>query len=450
MKLIIDKDLKIENPTQSVISYCEDKLTLTNPDYIIANKLGRWVGSMEKSIKLYSRNGDTLILPFGCLDDIWKISKGAMFENKIHNHIGSSLQGSIKLYDYQERAVETLINGKNGILEAGCGSGKTMCGLEIAKRLQVKTLWLTHTKKLLEQSKARAEMYYHGDFGTITEGSINVGKDITFATVQTMSKIDISKYENAFDCVIVDECHHCIGTPTKVMQFYKIITNINARYKYGLSATLNRSDGLISCVYSIIGKKLHTITTKEVGDKIIKAEHTPIMINIDFGYDYTNEDGTLNYNMLINVLSENQERNNIILEQIRKHSDKKQIVLCHRVKQVELFYNVLSSEGYKVSKLIGKIKDKNRSYNENIIVATYSLAKEGLDIPTLEIVHLVTPSKDKTLVKQSVGRVERNVEGKGTPHAIDYVDTQIPYCLMCYKKRSIMLKKDGYKFVRKN
>jgi len=442
MKIIVSNDIRIVNPTHSIIAYCDNSLTLPNPDYIMANRMGRWVGKMEKSIKLYSKVGDELILPFGTLKNVWKLAFGADFENKIHDFIGNNLVGNIKLYDYQENALNDLKSGKNGVLEAPCGSGKTQIGLALIKSIGGRALWITHTKKLLEQSMDRAKQYYKGDFGTITEGKVSIGKDITFATIQTMSNIDTEIYKNAFDIVVVDEAHHCVGSPTKVMQFYKVITNINARYKYGLSATLSRSDNLISCVYAILGVKLHTITQSEVGNKIIKAEHKRIEFDKQYNVlDYSNYDGTLDYAKLLTMLSDDNDRNNFIVSKIVELNKmgKKQLVLCSRLSQIDKLYDKLNE--YNVSKITGKVKEKDRNYeNCDIILATYSLAKEGLDIVKLDVVHFSTPQKDQAIVKQSAGRVERNYEGKKTPMIYDYVDTDISYCEVCYKKRKNILK----------
>lgn len=444
MKLIINNQIVIENPSADVKDYCRNNLIIDNPDYLLAERMGRYLGNIEREIYLYSMNGDSYILPFGCLTDVWKLSKGCEYENKIHTFIGNNLVGNINLYDYQQNALNRLILGKNGVLEAPCGSGKTQIGLALIKKLGGRALWLTHTHKLLEQSLDRAKaLFSKGDYGTITKGKICMGKDITFATVQTMREIDPLLYRNAFDIIVVDECHHCVGTPTKVHQFYKVVNNCNARYKYGLSATLTRADNMINCVYAILGKKLHSITEQEVGNKIIKAKHTKVEIDLDYDLmDYCEGDGTINYNSLINMLSNDPRRNQVILDYVNGNYEqgKKQMILCHRVSQVEQLARDIQDMGISVSAISGKVKDAKRNYDADVIIATYSLAKEGLDIPDLDVVHFATPQKDKAIVKQSAGRVERNIVGKEQPIVYDYVDNKIGYCQMCYKKRRAILK----------
>lgn len=443
MRLTISNDIKIDEPNEQIKRYCDEVLTIDNPDFLNAQKLGRYLGNIPRKMKLFVRSSETLILPYGCLNDVWKLSAGASFDLKFHPWKGNTMEGSIKLYDYQENALRSLKSGKNGILESPCGSGKTQIGLQFIKEIGGRALWLTHTGKLLEQSKARCEAFFKGDFGTITEGKVEMGKDITFATVQTMSKIDVSVYKDEFDVVVVDECHHCVGSPTKVMQFYKILTNCNARYKIGLSATLTRGDNLICCLYSIIGNVLHTITKKEVGNKIVKASHVVVRNDKQYNpYFYCDSDGTISNLKLINLLSEDEERNQLVIDNVFRcyNEGRKQIVLCHRVKQVEELSEKIG-KFCNVNCITGKVSNKKRQQDGDVIVATFSLAKEGLDIPDLDTLHLVTPQKNDITTEQSVGRIERNVENKKQPICYDYVDYDISYCVNCFKKRKRILNK---------
>lgn len=443
MELIIKNDIEIINPTSIVLDYCERNLVVDNPDYIIANRLGRYVGKMEKQLKLYVRNGNRLLIPYGCLNSIWSISKGATFKCLFPDFKGNKMKGNISLYDYQEKALKALKKGKNGVLEAPCGSGKTQIGLQFIKEIGGKALWLTHTKKLLQQSKERAETYFDGDFGTITDGKVNIGKDITFATVQTMRMLDQNIYKNEFDIVIIDECHHCVGTPTKVMQFYKVLTNLNCRYKLGLSATLTRNDKLTKCIFYIIGNKLHTITEDEVGSKIIKAKHIKVELLDCYPIEsYCLPDGMIDFGKLVTLLSNDEHRNNVICSQVMNYYSmkKRQMVLCMRLSQIDYLKKELTRMGLKVNVITGNVRQKDRNYNGDVILATFAIAKEGLDIPQLDVVHFAIPQKDKSIVKQSAGRVERNYVGKPQPLIIDYVDMNIDYCVRAYEIRRRILK----------
>ncbi len=445
MRLIVSSSIRVEEPSEALARFCEENLVLPNPDYVSAKRMGRWTGGLDETLSLYSKEGGDLIIPIGCFREVWvyAVEARAQWETRFHPFIGGGLSGHVSLYDYQEKAVEAMVKAKSGVLEAPCGSGKTQMGLAIIERIGGRALWLTHTKKLLKQSEDRAKAYLKGGFGEITEGKANIGSGITFATVQTMSKLDPSLYRDAFDVVVVDECHHCAGSPTRMAMFYKVITNCNARWKYGLSATLTRADGLMKSVFAAIGPKAHSVSKEEVGDKTIKAEHVRVDVGIDYPLDcWCGPDGMLDFHALIDTLSEDGDRNAIIVEKARElwEDGRKQLILCHRVAQAENLAKACSNFA-KTSLMTGRVSEKKRVYDADVIVATYALAKEGLDIPELDAVHLATPQKDESTVRQSVGRVERNIPGKRTPLAIDYVDESIGYCVMCYKKRVKILKK---------
>ena len=121
-----------------------------------------------------------------------------------------------------------MVAAKYGILQSAAGSGKTQMGIALAARLGRRTLWLCHTLDLIKQSKERAKLYMSEDLmGTITEGKVNLGEGITFATIQTMCKLDLAQYRDYWDCIITDEVHRVSGSPTAVTQ--KLATARNTR-----------------------------------------------------------------------------------------------------------------------------------------------------------------------------------------------------------------------------
>ena len=448
MNSTISNKIIVENYNKALLAYCENNLILDNPDYFVAQKMGRWTGNIEKKLYLYERIANQIHIPFGELNNIWEIIKYKPYEVDFAPFKALQMKGNVNLYGYQEKAVERLKLFKGGVLEAPCGSGKTQIGIALIKAVGQKALWLTHTKDLLIQSKKRAEQYFDGDFGTITNGKVDIGEDITFATVQTMTKLDLQKYAKEWNVVIVDECHRAAGTPTKVMQFYRVLSNLKARHKYGLSATLDRVDGLLKSTFSLLGNIVHSIAPEEVGDKIMKAEHQMIATDLDDSEKYLETDGTFNYIKLIDYIINNQDRNVQIVNQIYQEPNHHHLVLTHRVEHIRTLHHMLHSIGIDALMINGKISkgerehilDHMREGKNKVLLATYHLAKEGLDIPILDRLHLATPNKNRAVVKQSAGRIQRSVDGKSKPIIYDYVDVSINYCLGMYKKRKSILK----------
>lgn len=334
----------------------------------------------------------------------------------------------------------------------------TQTGLEIVSQIGGKCLWLTHTQDLLNQSMKRAASVYGCDprtFGTITGGKVNIGKSITFATVQTMAKLNLSLYKDVWDIVIVDECHRAVGSPTKVMQFYKVLSNLCCRYKFGLTATPKRSDGLHKSMFALIGGIVCEVSKEEVA-------HTtcPVRVSfVDTGYKPDLDavllgDGTINYASLVDDLTHNKDRFWLVLETIEKlppHSPT--LVLANRVEYLQK----MREKYWGAAQCISGAGNSKRAKEErkralqalndgdiDCLFATYQLAKEGLDVPNLRYVVFATPEKDETTVMQAAGRVGRRADGKEYGTVIDFVDSFGLY-LGWYKRRNnIYRKKLGY------
>ena len=210
MKIEIESKLIVKDPTQEVQDYCYQKLVVPNPDYYKKQAIGKWTGNLPMNIHLFEKCGDDLWLPFGCIRDLWALYPVKEAYKMAISPIQARLyKSNINLYPYQEEAVNKALRAKNGLIVMPCGGGKTQTGLELIARIGGRALWLTHTQDLLNQSKDRAKGTLDlcgGKYGTITGGKVNIGTHITFATVQTMAKLDLYKYKDMFDVVIVDEC----------------------------------------------------------------------------------------------------------------------------------------------------------------------------------------------------------------------------------------------------
>lgn len=279
MKIRVKNQLIVYDPIPAVRAYCEKNLIIDNPDYYKLEKMGKWTGSTPKKLYLYKSIAHDIKMPFGCLNDLWKIHP--VKDDYIFNISPvreTEYQSNINLYPYQENAVTAAIKGKNGILVMPCGSGKTQCGLEIISRIGGRALWLTHTQDLLNQSKQRAEKVLgQGGYGTITAGKVDIGGTITFATVQTMAKIDLSSVKDAFDVIIVDECmpgETLIDTPAGKKELKSLrIDDIITSY--------NRSEGKIENkrITHIFKSKAHDIVkiTLSNGEEIICTKNHPIL-----------------------------------------------------------------------------------------------------------------------------------------------------------------------------
>ena len=447
--------ITVTDPSPELLAWCKENLEMNNPEYQKKARMHLWLGNTPKKIVLYTVNGNSLTLPFGTLRSILPYLTGDW--DKLYKEPKKiTYNASVPLYDYQEEAVAAMLINHYGILQSPAGSGKTQMGIALACDLGVKTLWLTHTKDLLTQSKTRAEQYMDKDLlGTITEGKVSIGKAMTFATIQTMCKTDMEQLKDEWDCIIVDECHRVSGTPTAVTQFSKVLNALRARHKFGLSATVHRADGLIKATYAMLGEVVWTVPDEAVASRVMTVNVNPVGTGVKMSTEYLNSDGTVNYCKLINYLTGNAERNQIILNDLVENRDHYNLILSERVDHLKYLYAQLPPDLRAQAAVIdGKMTSKRlkaereqaiedmRTGDKRYLFATYSLAKEGLDIPRLDRLYLVTPQKDYAVIVQSVGRVARVFDGKEQPMVYDYVD-YIRSLQKSYKKRCTSYRKCG-------
>ena len=460
MTVTISNNIKIKNPSTEIISWCQTHLKLNNPDYAKKARMGFYLGSTPKFLYLYEIHGDEIILPYGTLKQIKSLIQDAIVTSDFKPCESIDYGQPVPLYPYQEQAVEAVKNGYYGILQSKAGSGKTQMGIALIKELGRRALWLCHTLDLVNQSKERAERYMDISLiGKITEGKVDIGKGVTFATIQTMCKLDLAQYKDMWDVIIVDECHRVAGTPTQMSMFAKVLNSLSARHKYGLSATVHRADGMIQATFALLGDIVYTVPDEAVADKVMKVGIKPVATGIPIHFKCLNTDGTLNYAKLINYLCTEPYRNLIIRNHIMQNSDKSCLILSDRLEHLETIMKSLPVWMQRDAAMIsGKMVSKKgkaereqaledmRTGKKKYLFATYSLAKEGLDIPCLERLLLTTPQKDYAVITQSIGRIARTYEGKADPICYDFVD-DIGYLVKSFKKRCATYKKNDCYFI---
>ena len=448
MRVTVSNNIRIKNPSNEILSWCQAHLKLPNPEYAKKVRMGFYTGNTPKFLCLYEVHGDEIILPYGTFKQIRPMLQDTPIQSDFKPQESIDYGSPIPLYPYQEKAVEATKGAYYGILQSKAGSGKTQMGIALIREYGKRALWLTHTVDLLNQSKERAERYMDSALiGKITEGKVTIGKGVTFATIQTMCKLDLSRYKDMWDVVIVDECHRVAGTPTQMSMFAKVLNSLAARHKYGLSATVHRADGMIQATFALLGDIVYTVPDEAIADKVMRVGIKPIGTGVKISRECLNTDGTLNYTKLINYLCEDFTRNHIIGGHLVAEHDKSCLILSDRLEHLEALMATLPPMmRYKAVMISGKMTTKKgkaereqaledmRTGKKKYLFATYSLAREGLDIPRLERLFMASPVKDYAVVTQSIGRIARTFEGKANPVCYDFID-QIGYTEKMYKHR---------------
>lgn len=327
----------------------------------------------------------------------------------------------------QEPIAQTYLESANniggGLISLKCGGGKTVLSLWIASQIGLKTIVLVHKDFLMTQWRERIlEFLPNARIGKIQQNTVDVeDKDIVLAMVQSLSK---KEYKTGtfepFGLAIFDECHH-LGAEV----FHKSMQKVACKYTLGLSATPNRKDGLRKVFEWYIGPTIYK--TDEKNKDYIEARI----------YQYTNEDSKYNkvellrsgkpcYPRMINNLCEFKPRSDFILDLILKEhaQGRKILILSDRRDYLSETMDALNDKIDEVAGLyVGGMRasDLQCSQEKDIILGTFSMASEGMDIPKLNTIVLASPKSD---IVQSVGRIlrEKAEKRKFHPLIIDIQD----------------------------
>ena len=449
----------IQDPSDALKAWADENLRFPNPEFEKKQRMGFWTGRTPRELRMYEWDGNTLILPFGVSREIMPLLHGTRIECDFKQDSVIVYDGEdVPLYDYQQTAVQEMIKAKYGILKSTTGSGKTQMGIALIKRLRRRALWLCHTADLLNQSRDRALQYINKDLiGTITEGKVNVGVGVTFATVQTMANLELTQYRDYWDVVIVDECHRISSSATQFTRYEKVLNHLSARHKYGLTATPERSDGLIRATYALIGRIAYEVPESAVADKVMNVIVRRVETGTPMDEDKClNFDGTIKYIKLIEYLTTDSRRNFKIANMIVENKGHSCLILSDRLAQLQDIMELLPVDMLDECAFInGKMQSKKakaereqliedmRTGKKKYLFASVALCKEGLDIPRLDRLILCSPIKFSAVVTQAVGRVRRTFPGKDTPVVYDFVDEQIGYCERAWKERKRSYRKVG-------
>lgn len=415
MKIIVNSVIQIYEPSLQIKQYCKDFLTLKNPEIQKKKAMKFWTGNIKPTIYLYTKKNNDYILPIGCLEDIWKLHPTKEdYEVDFGKHTKIEFPKlTFEPYPYQEKAIQAMIKAKRGILKASCGSGKSICAINIIKRVGYKALIIVQTTEILNQFKnycLEVMNLKKDEIGIIASGKVEIGSKITLALKQTLCKADLLQYKYEFGTIICDECQNISSNPSCITQYEKILNNLAAEYRISLSATPKRMDGLTNSMYALCGKVKYEITSEEVSDKTIKAEIQPIYTDYEIPEECVKWDGTLDYVQLPTSIAENLERNQLIVNYLKKNKDNYCLILSDRLIGLENLHNLLGEglliNGSMTSKKAKKEREeavqKIRDKKEHFLFSSFGIAKEGLDIKPLNRLFLVAPTKNSNVLIQSV------------------------------------------------
>lgn len=438
-KIEIANKIFIRDAPYDVLDPLVEYLTVENPKYIEALKLGRSTWGIPELIYNFDQIYNGIAIPRGCrkkllstieekgTKDVEIIDNRATFD---HIEIDSS---NIKFRPYQFKPVHDLITkADEGVLVAPAGSGKTVIGISLIPILGQPCLWLTHTNRLAQQVVDRLVSFLpsieRDNIGVIGGGKWKIGDVFTVGMIQTLSR-NIEKLgllRGRFGLVIIDEAHHCPAAT-----FLVVVKELDPYYLYGLTATPYRRDKLETVMFQVIGEATAVITTEEV------EKHGGIIIpTVKYR---TLRSKSVDDNNTPRILKKhiiwNKRRNNIIVGDVIREAIAGHycIVVSDRKVHCETLFDLISVAWEKTGIATGNYSRKyqdeqvERFYSNEItvLVTTFELLGEGFDVDFLDRAFLATPFRSETKIEQITGRIQRVAPGKIDSILHDYVDYDI-------------------------
>ena len=356
--------------------------------------------------------------------------------------IDLSFQGT--LFEYQEHIIQKYIDhvkdSGGGLLDVEPGKGKTVMGLNIISKLKTKTLVVVHKSFLLNQWKERISQFLpNARIGFIQGQIIDVeDKDIVIGMLQTLSTKEFDyTIIKEFGLTIYDECHHLSAEV-----FSNVMIRIHTNYILGLSGTMTRKDGLTKVFKYFIGPVVHKEKTDLTTEVLVKALLFDDPLNDEYNQVETDFKGNPMYSKMITKLCENENRtmmiSNVIQHELKDKKEQQIMILAHNKSLIRDLYERVQVFEPSVGYYLGGMKEKDlkESETKKVIIATYAMASEGLDIKTLTTLCMATPKSD---VCQSVGRILRSKHTQ--PLVIDIIDTHDIFKRQYMKRKTYYHKK---------
>ena len=399
------------------------------------------------SFPAYRENGNKMYVPryfgeqhFGPPKSI-KITEG--------NNISILFNGELR--DYQKPVVDKYIEYVTvnpcggGLLDLPCAWGKTSASLYIVSQLKKKTIVIVHKEFLMNQWIERIQQFLPtARIGKIQGQIIDIeDKDIVLAMLQSLSMKEYpSTMFDSFGLTIIDEVHH-ISSETFSCALFKLVT----KYMLGLSATMNRKDGTTKIFKMFLGDIIEKVVRKGEYDVVVRGIEY-IANDEEFNsvvYDFR---GNPQFSTMITKLCNYNRRSEFILNVIKDmliENPKQQImILAHNKCLLKYFFDaIVFKQIATVGYYVGGMKEQalKESETKQIIIATYSMAAEALDIKTLTTLIMATP---KTDIEQAVGRILR--EKHSQPVVVDIIDSHDMFQKQWIKRKKFY-KSQNYKII---
>ena len=417
--------------------------------------------------------GDYIVIPRGCLDDLKSLLDEAEISYSITDKrqsgraIDVDFNGS--LYPEQLIAVQKMLVYDSGILSAATAFGKTVVGANLIAQKRVNTLVLVHTVEIMQNWIRDLDRFlsvneplptYTTPKGRIKHrdsviGTFSSQKDastgiIDIAMITSLGRNDdINPMVRNYGMVIMDECHH-----SAAFTHENVLRAVTAKYVYGMTATAKRMDGQVKKVFMQFGPIRHRYTSKERAEKqgighFVYPRFTRLVDfegngerHISDYFDLVCKSEMRNLQIITDTIDcVKKGRTPLVMTKYREHAQRLYNALQGASDHIFLLQggNSLKARAVLREKMMAVSRDETM-----IVVAIGQYIGEGFNYPRLDTLLLAMPISFEGNVEQYAGRLNRDYEGKKDVIIFDYIDQHIPKLERMYHKRLRTYKKIGF------
>ena len=438
--------------------------TFQNPEFYRAQAMRQNTFGKPRLDTCAEMEGDYLLLPRGCLDDMSELLSELGIELKLRDERVAGTPLDVQFHGTlrpdQLRAAQELLKHDTGVLSAGTAFGKTVIGAWMIAQRQVSTLVLVNTRQLQVQWVARLASVLDlpaKSIGRLGGGHRKLTGNIDVALMQSLCRTGVVD-----DCVadygqvIVDECH-ALAAPT----FELILRYVKAKYVLGLSATPTRKDGHHPIIFMQCGAVRHRVDARkqayaESFARVVLVRPTDFEVPV--GIDA--EESELSYQSLCDTLAVDPRRNACLIRDVLAvlAAGRSPVVLTERRAHLEALEQAFTGKVKHLIVLRGGLGKRQVAAiqeqllaipdtEERLLLATGRYLGEGFDDARLDTLFLAMPISWRGRVAQYAGRLHRRHDGKHEVRIYDYADLKVPMLARMFDRRCHGYRAIGYNII---
>jgi DNA excision repair protein ERCC-3 len=341
--------------------------------------------------------------------------------------------------------------GGQGIVVLPCGSGKTIVGMDAMAKAGTYTMILCTNVSAVHQWIAELldkTALTKDDIGEYTGNKKEI-KPVTVTTYQmlTYRKSKKAPFEHMkliqalnWGLLIYDEVH---VVPAPV---FRATTEIQAKRRLGLTATLIREDGLEEDTFSLVGPKCYDVPWKELEQKGFIAEAMCYEIRVPLPTEKEMEYALAADRAQFRIASENVYKDRVMKGIIKKHADEPILVIGQYISQLKRISSTLKAPlitGSTPNTKRDSLYEAFRSGDIPVLVVS-KVANFAIDLPDASVAIQVSGTfGSRQEEAQRLGRILRPKDRMSTFYTL--VSQRTSEEAFAHK-RQVFLAEQGYKY----